>query len=121
MAGSTPVRTFRRRGKYKNWGKWGPNDEIGTLNFTTAEDIVAATRLCRRAGDLARAQLDHLGPQAPRANIRRWPHHPVHTMLRTGTDAYSGVLDQRGIRAATTWCDAAAVRHAVGWARPHLL
>src|SRR5262245_23121891 len=24
--------------KYKNWGKWGPNDEIGTLNYTTAED-----------------------------------------------------------------------------------
>ena len=22
--------------KYKNWGKWGPNDEIGTLNYTTA-------------------------------------------------------------------------------------
>ena len=30
--------------KYKNWGKWGPNDEIGTLNYTSAEDIVAATR-----------------------------------------------------------------------------
>src|SRR6202007_2253137 len=26
--------------------------------------------------------------------------NPIHTMLRTGTDAYSGVLDQRGIRAA---------------------
>ena len=21
--------------KYKNWGKWGPNDEIGTLNYTS--------------------------------------------------------------------------------------
>ena len=30
--------------KYKNWGKWGPNDEIGTLNFTTPEDIIAATQ-----------------------------------------------------------------------------
>ena len=26
--------------------------------------------------------------------------NPLHTMLRTGTDAYSGVLDKRGIRAA---------------------
>src|ERR1043166_8643129 len=26
--------------KYKNWGKWGPDDEIGTLNYTSAEDIV---------------------------------------------------------------------------------
>jgi len=33
--------------KYKNWGKWGPNDEIGTLNYTTPEDIIAAARLVR--------------------------------------------------------------------------
>ena len=26
--------------------------------------------------------------------------NPIHTMLRTGTDAYAGVLDKRGIRAA---------------------
>src|ERR1700737_760283 len=26
--------------------------------------------------------------------------NPIHTMLRPGTDAYSGVLDARGIRAA---------------------
>ncbi len=25
--------------KYKNWGKWGPNDEIGTLNYTSAEVV----------------------------------------------------------------------------------
>ena len=28
--------------KYKNWGKWGPDDEIGTLNYTSPDDIVAA-------------------------------------------------------------------------------
>ena len=37
--------------KYKNWGKWGPNDEIGTLNYTSAEDIVAATRLVKKGKD----------------------------------------------------------------------
>ena len=26
--------------KYKNWGKWGPDDEIGTLNYTKPSDIV---------------------------------------------------------------------------------
>src|SRR5712692_1195271 len=31
--------------KYKNWGKWGPNDEIGTLNHTRPEDIVAAATM----------------------------------------------------------------------------
>src|SRR5215470_4506199 len=34
--------------KYKNWGKWGPADEIGTLNFTAPEDIVAAARLVKK-------------------------------------------------------------------------
>jgi hypothetical protein len=34
--------------KYKNWGKWGPDDEIGTLNYTRPEDIVAAAQLVRK-------------------------------------------------------------------------
>ena len=34
--------------KYKNWGKWGPEDEIGTLNFTSAEDIIAAAQLVKK-------------------------------------------------------------------------
>jgi len=48
--------------------------------------------------------------------------NPLHTMLRTGTDAYSGVLDQRGIRAADDIAVIpAAMRHAMGRARPRLL
>jgi hypothetical protein len=34
--------------KYKNWGKWGPDDEIGTLNYTSPEDIVAAAQLVKK-------------------------------------------------------------------------
>ena len=34
--------------KYKNWGKWGPNDEIGTLNYTTPADIIGAAQLVRK-------------------------------------------------------------------------
>ena len=25
--------------KLKNWGRWGPDDEIGTLNFITPETV----------------------------------------------------------------------------------
>lgn len=32
----------------KNWGRWGKDDEIGTLNFTTPEDIVAAAQLVKK-------------------------------------------------------------------------
>ncbi len=88
--------------KYKNWGKWGPNDEIGTLNYTRAEDIIAAARLVRKGKVISLAlNFDHTGPQGAKSNYPAMGRtNPIHTMIRTGTDAYSGVLDKRGIRAA---------------------
>ncbi|HET9471001.1 MAG TPA: hypothetical protein VFO24_07840, partial [Usitatibacter sp.] len=88
--------------KYKNWGRWGPADEIGTLNHTTAEDIVAAARLVRKGKVISLAlNFDHTGPQGAKSKYPAMGRtNPIHTMLRTGTDAYSGVLDHRGIRAA---------------------
>ena len=29
----------------RNWGRWGPDDEIGTLNFITPDTIARASRL----------------------------------------------------------------------------
>jgi kynurenine formamidase len=88
--------------KYKNWGKWGPRDEIGTLNYTQPEDIVAAARLVRKGKVISLAlNFDHTGPQGAKSKYPAMGRtNPIHTMLRTGTDAYSGVLDHRGIRAA---------------------
>src|SRR6186997_1978727 len=88
--------------KYKNWGRWGPQDEIGTLNHTTADDIVAAARLVRKGKVISLAlNFDHTGPQGAKSKDPSLGRiNPLHTMLRTGTDAYSGVLDHRGIRAA---------------------
>jgi kynurenine formamidase len=31
----------------KNWGRWGPDDELGTLNFITPEKVAAAAGLVR--------------------------------------------------------------------------
>src|ERR1043166_5450128 len=88
--------------KYKNWGKWGADDEIGTLNYTTPEDIIAACRLVRKGKVISLAlNFDHTGPQGAKSNYPAMGRtNPIHTMIRTGTDAYSGVLDKRGIRAA---------------------
>jgi len=88
--------------KFKNWGKWGPKDEIGTLNYTQAEDIVAAARLVKKGKVISLAlNFDQHGPQGAKSKYPALGRiNPVHTMLRTGTDAYSGVLDHRGIRAA---------------------
>jgi kynurenine formamidase len=87
---------------YKNWGKWGSDDEIGTLNYTSAEDIVAAARLVKKGKVISLAlNFDHNGPQGAKSKYPALGRtNPIHTMLRTGTDAYSGVLDKRGIRAA---------------------
>ncbi|TMH22961.1 MAG: cyclase family protein [Betaproteobacteria bacterium] len=88
--------------KYKNWGRWGPQDEIGTLNYTRPEDIVAAARLVRKGKVISLAlNFDNAGPQGAKSKYPTLGRiNPLHTMLRTGTDAYSGVLDHRGIRAA---------------------
>ena len=36
--------------RLKNWGKWGPEDELGTLNYVSPEDIVKAAQVRRSLG-----------------------------------------------------------------------
>ncbi len=88
--------------KYKNWGRWGPDDEIGTLNFTSPDDIVGAAQLVKKGKTMSLGlNFDQFGPQGaktPYPAMGRF--NPIHMMTRTGTDAYSGVLDHRGIRGA---------------------
>lgn len=88
--------------KYKNWGKWGDDDEIGTLNYTTSDDIVAAATLVRQGKVISLAlNYDQHGPQGAKSTYPSMGRiNPLHVMLRTGTDAYAGVLDHRGIRSA---------------------
>ena len=88
--------------KFKNWGRWGPTDEIGTLNFTRPQDIVAAAQLVKKGKVISLAlNFDQHGPQGAKSKYPAMGRiNPLHAMLRTGTDAYSGVLDHRGIRAA---------------------
>ena len=85
--------------RLKNWGRWGPDDQIGALNFVTAEAIVAAARLVRRGKVFPLGlPLDQKGPQAGLWG-GRW--NPIHTMLATGTDAVAGKHDQTpGLRYA---------------------
>ena len=34
--------------KIKNWGRWGPDDERGTMNYLTPDKIAAAAKLVRK-------------------------------------------------------------------------
>jgi len=82
----------------KNWGRWGPNDEAGTLNYVSPADVVAAARLIRRGKVFSLGlNFDRNGPQKGLWGNR---FNPIHTMLATGTDAVSGVQDKGGLRYA---------------------
>ncbi len=71
----------------RNWGRWGPNDVHGTLNFLTDDVRAAAGRLIRRGRAISLSQsFDTDGPQ----NGWRRRTNPVHTMLDTGAEAARG-------------------------------
>src|ERR1019366_3954904 len=100
--------------RLKNWGRWGADDQIGTLNFTRPEDIVAAAQLVRKGRVISLAlPYDQNGPQGGKTKYPAMGRfNPVHLMIRTGTDAYSGVLDSRKIlRLGRRDHDADAMRH----------
>lgn len=73
--------------KFRNWGKWGPNDEAGTLNYITPQKIQQAAGLVRTGKVLSLAMpFDANGPQTGRLSRV----NPIHTMLATGTDVLAG-------------------------------
>src|SRR5260370_31052558 len=88
--------------RLKNWGRWGADDELGTLNFTAPSDIVEAARLVQKGKVMSLALA--YGAKGPQGGKTKYPalgrFNPIHVMRRTGTDAYSGVLDHRKIRGA---------------------
>jgi kynurenine formamidase len=86
--------------RFKNWGRWGKDDEIGTLNLVTPELIVEAAKLVRKGKVISLAlNYDQHGPQGGKSKYPALGRfNPIHLMTRTGTDAYSGVLDHRKIR-----------------------
>lgn len=76
--------------KYRNWGKWGTDDELGTVNYITPDKITEAARLVRHGRVLALAiPFDSRGPQSGYAGRI----NPLHYMLQDGGDVASGAQD----------------------------
>ena len=73
-----------------NWGRWGEDDQIGTLNFVTPEDLVNAGKLIKK-GKVFAMGLSLKEPIQSGLFGGRW--NPIHTMLATGTDAAAGNQD----------------------------
>ncbi|MGM1063818.1 cyclase family protein [Saccharothrix sp. Mg75] len=71
-----------------NWGRWGEDDVLGTLNFLTEDKRREGAALVRRGASFSLSlRFDMDGPQ------KGWRRrtNPVHTMLDTGTDAAAGL------------------------------
>jgi kynurenine formamidase len=91
-----------------NWGRWGPEDELGTLNLITpAKRLEAAA--CVRSGTVMSLALE-LRPDLPQAP-GSGRLNPQHVMTETGSDAaasesasaYSDDVLAMSIHAATHW------------------
>jgi kynurenine formamidase len=75
------MQDFREIGaRLRNWGRWGDDDERGTVNLITPERVVAASQLVRRGAifDLG-IPFDGNGPQPGGLRI-----NPVRLMSETG-------------------------------------
>jgi kynurenine formamidase len=85
------VRDAGRR--FRNWGRWGADDERGTLNFITPGAIVKAAGLVKRGAVFSLAiPFDANGPQGRKS--RRF--NPIHQMTLTGPDFTSGAITRPG-------------------------
>ncbi|QKJ21280.1 cyclase family protein [Microbacterium hominis] len=76
-----------RAAAYRNWGRWGESDVLGTLNFIDPAKRLQAAALVQTGEVVSLAQsFDTDGPQ------KGWRRrtNPVHTMTDTGTDAERG-------------------------------
>lgn len=69
--------------RYRTWGRWGADDELGAANYVTPERVIAATACVRRGAVFSLAlPMDRSGPQTGQtARV-----NPQHVMLRTPQD-----------------------------------
>ncbi len=87
----------------RNWGKWGPDDEIGTLNYITPENIAQASRLVTAGKVFALGiPLQRNGPQSG----TRQRFNPIHSMFRDGGDqpkTHEEVIELQGYGGSDDW------------------
>ncbi len=73
--------------RLSNWGRWGAEDELGTINLITPRKRQEAAELVRSGEPVSLAiPFDRSGPQ-PHGHRRL---NPQHTMLDTGGDLLAG-------------------------------
>lgn len=86
----------------RNWNKWGPDDQIGALNYVTADKVVSSAALVRKGHSFSLSiPLERWGPQDPKSAEGAWRTNPMLVL------AFDGAFSP-GERGATL--------HGIGWA-----
>lgn len=76
------VRDMVRR--YSNWGRWGEDDQVGTLNLISPAKVVEGAGLAKKGRVFSLSiPFDDKGPQT--GGFARF--NPIHLMIRDGNDA----------------------------------
>jgi kynurenine formamidase len=92
MADLTADWLARECQRLSNWGRWGPDDQIGCWNLVTPEKVVEAAR-CVRKGTVFSLALP-FGPGGPNENGRPGRTNANLFVSMSGTDIEAGVLDK---------------------------
>ncbi|WP_077079206.1 cyclase family protein [Mycobacterium numidiamassiliense] len=82
MAGVTDFRQAAR--EVSNWGRWGADDELGTLNFITEEKVAQGASLVKH-GKVFPLGVD-FGSSGPQGAFG-FRHNPIHVMTVDGGDS----------------------------------
>jgi hypothetical protein len=91
-----------------NWGRWGNDDQIGTLNFITPEKLVASAKLVRTGKTIdCGIPFDKNGPFPPGG----WRLNPQHLFTLLPSDSSYAKDGQiaaddiiiMGLQASTQW------------------
>ncbi len=94
--------------KVNNWGRWGADDELGTLNLITPEVVRGAAGLVRHGKVFSLAL--PLGPDGPQIGAIPGRLNPLRTMLTVNRPVFdpegfctSDDIVVMGLQAATHW------------------
>ena len=113
---SLPAEFHEIAGRVNNWGRWGDDDEIGTLNLIT-DEVVREAAACVRSGRRVPLALP-LRQDGVQTGVIPGRVNPLHVMVQInqeifgpGTVACSDDAVTMGLQAATHWDALTHVSH----------
>ena len=104
--------------RVRNWGRWGDDDQRGTLNLITP-DVVRSAAACVRRGVAIPLALP-LSEDGPQMGLIPGGENPTRTMIAVNDPMFDGDPDEvatsddavaMGLQAATHWDSLAHVSH----------